>query len=138
MFLPSKKLTLSSHSISCHASRIQAMASGIAHRRTKPALAKLNTYSGFLYPRSKWESSREHGRISQYNTVKKSRRKFVGPAHPAQPDKQSVIPLEVTHEILLELDIESLGNMRQLNSHFQTTVESLPAYRLLLLARLCG
>jgi hypothetical protein len=41
------------------------------------------------------------------------------------------MPLEIVYEILLKLDFRSLNNTRQLNSHFQICVESLPAFRLL-------
>lgn len=101
------------------------MASGIAHRRTKPAKYKLNVYPS---RGSNWYSLRDYDRVGRYNAFRKSRRKCHEATH---PEILGTIALEIVHEILLELDLLSLERMRQLNSHFQILVESLPAYRLL-------
>ncbi|KAH9224623.1 GNAT domain-containing protein [Leptodontidium sp. 2 PMI_412] len=41
----------------------------------------------------------------------------------------SLLPLEIIHNILLELDLASLGAIRCLNTHFYDTVGKVPAYR---------
>ncbi|EKD20705.1 hypothetical protein MBM_01387 [Drepanopeziza brunnea f. sp. 'multigermtubi' MB_m1] len=41
------------------------------------------------------------------------------------------LPLEILNKILFELDVESLGSIRLLNTWFKDVVDSLPAYRAL-------
>ncbi|KAK2759803.1 hypothetical protein FQN54_002537 [Arachnomyces sp. PD_36] len=106
------------------------MASGIAHRRTKPALYKLNAYDQRTsFHASRWPYFGRSGHARIYDTGKKSRRRFF--SEPTGPEILGTVALEIILMILLELDFPSLRNMRQLNSHFQMLVESLPAYRLL-------
>src|SRR4051794_27330617 len=41
----------------------------------------------------------------------------------------ALLPLEILHNILRELDFESLGSIRCLNTESKVVVETLPAYR---------
>lgn len=76
-----------------------------------------------------WSSLRDSDHAGKYNTAKKSRQRCF--SETTHTERLSTIALEIIHEILLELDLLSLGNIRQLNSHFQFLVESLPTYKLL-------
>jgi hypothetical protein len=121
------------------------MASGFAHRRAKPAIYKLNVYPRSSIWACRWESSREPPRkqhlkakhARQQNRAKDPgrgrRRHGCRKAHFRQTHHTglSTMPLEIVHEILLNLDLKSLGNTRQVNSQFQRCVESLPAFTLL-------
>ncbi|PGH20369.1 hypothetical protein AJ80_03637 [Polytolypa hystricis UAMH7299] len=107
------------------------MASGIAHRRTKPAIAKINIYPDTSNWGLDWRSAEGCRRSGKSYPMKRAYyQRRVGPVY--NGELGATVPLELVHEIMLELDLKSLGNLRGVNSHFKEMVDSLPPYKLLL------
>ncbi|PGG96407.1 hypothetical protein AJ79_09602 [Helicocarpus griseus UAMH5409] len=105
------------------------MASGIAHRRMKPAISKINAYPRRYYGSSWWDLY-STGEVEQQATVCR-RNPQRAAKQPRGRNPFNLLPTEITLEVLFNLDFGSLGNIRCLNKHFKCAVKSLPPYRLL-------
>ncbi|KAK2757534.1 hypothetical protein FQN54_004503 [Arachnomyces sp. PD_36] len=97
------------------------MASGTAYRWTEPARYALNLYSS-EHP----EALEGETKLYKAPPVQLSDRK-----QPPSASRLGEIPLELLHQVLLDLDLHSLGMLRRVNSTMRCLVESLLEYSVL-------
>lgn len=90
------------------------MASGTAYRRNKPAGEVLNIYS-----------------LKTDAKLYKAPPNRAPNRNPPTTPLLGELPLEILHQVLLDLDINSLGMLRRVNTTTRSQVESLHAYFLL-------